>query len=149
MPSNPHSERYVLKTGEEAAGRLRLLQTVTGPPTAAFLKEAGLGPGMVVADIGCGIGTVTAHIAREVAPSGQVTGVDASEAQLAVARRYLDSEGLSDVRTVAASAYDTGLPRGAFNLVYCRLPLTATAAGSLAQNAFTAPARRRSGVRRP
>jgi SAM-dependent methyltransferase len=123
MNDATHSARYLLQTGEAAAARLQLLQRVRGSATAEFLGRAGLRPGLQAADIGCGVGTVTAHLAREVEPDGSVAGVDVSEAQVELARRELASQDLHNVRFVVASAYDTELPRGAFDLVYCRLLL--------------------------
>ncbi len=58
------SGKYTLATGEAAAYRLGLLQRVYGPGTKRALMEAGLKRGMHVADLGCGIGTVTANAFR-------------------------------------------------------------------------------------
>jgi len=116
-------ERYPLATGEAGAARLRLLHRVLGPSTMVVLHRAGLREGMQVADIGSGVGLVTAHLAWEVGENGSVVGVDISPEQIAVAAQTLAAEGLSNVRFVAADAYDTGLPRASFDLVYCRLLL--------------------------
>jgi SAM-dependent methyltransferase len=77
---------------------------------------------MRVADLGCGVGLVTALLAELVGPGGQVVGLDASAAQLAQARDRLPPGG-ADVRFVEASATDTGLPPASFDLVYCRFLL--------------------------
>jgi SAM-dependent methyltransferase len=77
---------------------------------------------MWVADLGCGVGMVTALLAELVGPGGHVVGIDASGAQLAQARRRLNGSG-TNVRFVEASATDTGLPPGSFDLVYCRFLL--------------------------
>ena len=44
-------------------------------------------PGERIADVGCGPGFYCAELAEDVGPGGSVTGVDASEAMLALARR--------------------------------------------------------------
>lgn len=119
MSETSRSERYILQTGEPAAARLRLLQRIVGAATESWLRRAGLERGMHVADIGCGVGVVTAHLAREVGPDGSVLGLDASEAQVAMARRALEAQGLWNATFLVASAYDTNLPRSAFDLVYC------------------------------
>jgi SAM-dependent methyltransferase len=113
---------YVLATGEAADYRLRLLHDLYGPGTRRLLLEAGLRPGMRVADLGCGVGMVTALLADLVGPTGHVVGVDASAAQLAQARQRLNPGG-TNVSFVEASATDTGLPPGSFDLVYCRFLL--------------------------
>jgi SAM-dependent methyltransferase len=110
---------YVLATGEAADYRLRLLHDLYGPGTWRVLREAGLRPGMCVADLGCGVGTVTALLAALVGSRGHVVGVDASAAQIARAREQ-SKTGLDNTSFVEASATDTGLPTESFDLVYCR-----------------------------
>jgi SAM-dependent methyltransferase len=112
----------VLATGEAAAHRLRLLHGLYGPGTRRVLLAAGIRRGMRVADLGCGVGTVTAWLAELVGSGGHVVGVDASAAQLAQAREQVNDGG-TNVRFVEASATDTGLPHGSFDLVYCRFLL--------------------------
>jgi SAM-dependent methyltransferase len=77
---------------------------------------------MRVADVGCGVGMVTALLAELVGPSGQVVGIDASAGQLAQAREQLKGWG-TNTSFVQASATETGLPPGSFDLVYCRFLL--------------------------
>jgi SAM-dependent methyltransferase len=113
---------YVLATGETAAYRLRILHGLYGPGTRRVLTDAGLRPGMRVADLGCGVGMVTALLAEMVGSEGHVVGVDASDAQLAQARQRLNACG-KNVSFVEASATGTGLPPGSFDLVYCRFLL--------------------------
>ena len=113
---------YALATGEAATYRLRLLHGLYGPGTRRLLLEAGLRRGMRVADVGCGVGLVTALLAKLVGPEGQVIGIDFSGAQLTRARERLAGSGTS-ASFVEASATDTGLPPGSFDLVYCRFLL--------------------------
>jgi SAM-dependent methyltransferase len=77
---------------------------------------------MRVADFGCGVGLVTALLAELVGPEGHVVGLDASAAQLAQARERMPVGG-TNVCFVEASATDTGLPPGSFDVVYCRFLL--------------------------
>jgi SAM-dependent methyltransferase len=113
---------YALATGEAAAYRLRLLHGLYGPGTRRVLLDAGLRSGMRVADLGCGVGMVTALLAQLVGPEGHVVGIDASAAQIAQARERLAPRGAS-ASFVEASATDTGLPPRSFDLVYCRFLL--------------------------
>ena|ERR1039457_6832372 len=46
-----------------------------------------LGPGMLVLDVGCGTGPITAGIARIVGPEGWVLGIDRDGAQVGQARQ--------------------------------------------------------------
>lgn len=122
--ANPDgSAQYVLITGDAGAARLRLLHDVYGASTEALLTELGLAEGMRAADIGCGTGTVSRWMARAVGPNGAVVGVDLSQAQLEVARRDAADCGLTQLTFRHGDAYETGLPRERFDLVYCRFLL--------------------------
>lgn len=87
---------YALATGEPAAYRLRIFHELYGPASRRVLLAAGLQRGMRVADVGCGVGMVTAWLAEQVGPEGQVVGIDESAAQLAQAREpgLITSEAL-------------------------------------------------------
>jgi SAM-dependent methyltransferase len=113
---------YALATGEAAAHRLRLLHDLYGEGTRRVLLAAGLRRGMRAADLGCGVGTVTALLGEVVGPQGHVVGIDVSAAQLAQARQHLNGSG-ANVSFVEASATATGLPPASFDLVYCRFLL--------------------------
>jgi SAM-dependent methyltransferase len=114
--------RYVLATGEATARRLQLLHAAYGPGTRRVLLRSGLRPGMRVADLGCGVGMVTSLIAELVGPEGHVVGIDSSAAQLDQARALLAARG-RPAEFVEASATDTGLAPGSFDLVYSRFLL--------------------------
>jgi SAM-dependent methyltransferase len=118
---DPTVGRYALATGEAAAYRLALLHDLYKEGTRRVLLDAGLRRGMRVADLGCGVGMVTALLADLVGPEGHAVGIDASAAQLAQART-LWCHG-NNTRFVEASATATGLPRESFDLVYCRFLL--------------------------
>lgn len=114
---------YVLATGEEGAYRLRIVNSVHGADTEAFLRRAGLTAGLRVADIGCGIGTISCWMAAQVGSAGSVTGVDVSAGQVEQAVKNAAAAGLTNTHFCHASAYETGLEREAFDLVYCRFVL--------------------------
>ena len=120
-PHHNPSGQYALATGEAAAYRLCILHEVYGPGTRRVLLDAGLRRGMRVADLGCGVGLVTALLADLVGRGGHVVGIDASGAQIDEARAR--SDGDTSLSFVQASATDTGLPRESFDLVYCRFLL--------------------------
>jgi SAM-dependent methyltransferase len=114
--------QYALATGAAAADRLRILHDLYGPGTRRVLLDAGVRPGMRVADVGCGVGMVTALLSELVGPAGHAVGIDASDAQLAEARERL-GRGVTNTSFVVASATDTGMPYVSFDLVYCRFLL--------------------------
>jgi SAM-dependent methyltransferase len=114
---------YSLATGTAATSRLEILHQVYGPGTRDLLKRAGIAPGMQVADVGCGVGTVTIDLATLVGPEGRVVGVDLSPDQLAQARDRLAAAHRDQVSLVVASADETKLSDASFDLVYCRFLL--------------------------
>ena len=114
---------YVLATGAAAVHRLLMLHNIYSPVGRRVLLQAGLTPGMRVADFGCGIGAVTSMLAEMVGPSGSVTGIDANTAQLEQARDICQRRGFTNVSFQAADACATELPRESFDLVYCRFLL--------------------------
>ena len=122
VPLRGATGKYALATGEAADYRLRILHELYGAGTRRVLLESGLRGGMRVADLGCGVGLVTALLAELVGPGGYVVGIDSSGAQLDQARDRVNTDG-AHVRFIEASATATGLPLGSFDLVYCRFLL--------------------------
>ena len=117
---NESGGSYMLATGDQAAARLLLLERIFGTSTRSLLQAAGIMRGMKIAEIGCGSGLMTLWLAETVGPTGAVTAVDASDDQLQLAQRNLQSSGLLNVSLHQAHAYQTGLPRESFDLLYSR-----------------------------
>jgi ubiquinone/menaquinone biosynthesis C-methylase UbiE len=112
---------YVLRGGEAGAQRLRVLARVVWPGTQRLLRQVGLRPGLRCLDAGCGIGTVSLEMARQVAPVGSVVGIDRDEPALALARLEAERQGVPAVfRT--ESVFDLA-EEPAFDLVYSRFLL--------------------------
>lgn len=125
MTSQPQMStgEYSLATGEAAVRRLSALHRIYSPVGRRVLLQAGLKPGMAVADFGCGVGATTHMLAEMVGPSGSVTGIDVSGAQLEQGRNLCRASQIGNAIFVEASATETGLPRDSFDLVYCRFLL--------------------------
>jgi SAM-dependent methyltransferase len=119
----PNAYQYALATGDKAAPRLALLQSVYGADAERILATIGISQGDHVADFGCGTGATIPWFAKQVGPTGEVLGLDASAAQLAIARQNCIDAGLTNVRLVESDVYATGLPRDTFDAVHCRLLL--------------------------
>lgn len=83
----------------EAARYDRMLE----PCGRRLLDAVALQPDERVLDIGCGNGAVTLEAARQVGPSGRVTGLDLSAPMLGLAARRAAEEGL-DIDFVQADA---------------------------------------------
>jgi ubiquinone/menaquinone biosynthesis C-methylase UbiE len=70
---------HILDVFDGLAGIQRLKQ--------AAIEQCRITPGLTVLDVGCGTGLETTRLAKLVAPTGRVVGVDASEKFLDEARR--------------------------------------------------------------
>ena len=88
----------------------------TAENSAAYLLPY-LAPGMSLLDVGCGPGTLTADLARRVAP-GPVTAVEHTADALDLARAEIAAQGVSGVRFVTADAHALDLADGSFDVVH-------------------------------
>ncbi|MBK8254901.1 MAG: methyltransferase domain-containing protein [Polyangiaceae bacterium] len=84
------------------------------------LAAAQVQPGERVLDVGCGGGDTTRAVAKQVGPTGRVTGMDISEALLTVADRRLREEGHTNAQLVLADAQTAEVPVGAYDIVMSR-----------------------------
>ncbi|MFZ0138086.1 MAG: methyltransferase domain-containing protein [Candidatus Sulfotelmatobacter sp.] len=124
MQNGRHPDKpYILATGEKAVSRLDLLERIFGPATRHLLSAAGLCPGMRVAEIGCGIGLTARWASTQVGPGGSVACVDQSSEQLHIAEKSAAEAGATNLSFLERNAYETGLPRDSFDLVYSRFLL--------------------------
>lgn len=80
------------------------------PLTERLLREAGVGQGMRVLDLGCGMGDVSMLAARLVGPAGRVVGVDRDEMVLANASQRAEAAGYENIRFLHSDVAD--LPPG-------------------------------------
>jgi SAM-dependent methyltransferase len=86
--------------------RLSLQAAVLKPLTLRFLQRAGIGPGMRVLDLGCGVGEVSLIAASLVGPHGHVTGVDLDAPALAIARAKAAETGHANLDFVLSALSD-------------------------------------------
>src|SRR5437899_622053 len=85
--SSPTSD-YALGNTDAEHERLIRQAARVDPTTERLFREAGIGPGQRVLDLGSGLGDVSMLVARLVGPSGEVVGIerDASSVERAQAR---------------------------------------------------------------
>ena len=79
------------------------------------LEEAGLRPGQVVLDYGCGPGSYTLLAAEMVDPSGHVYAVDLHPLAIERVEARVRKRGLANVTTIRTDR-DTGLPDGSVDV---------------------------------
>jgi ubiquinone/menaquinone biosynthesis C-methylase UbiE len=79
----------------------------------AFI-EPWLKPGLQVLDCGCGPGAISVGLAEAVGPSGQVTGMDLAESQIAMAQ----ARSAANLRFQVGSVYEMPFDDNAYDLVF-------------------------------
>jgi ubiquinone/menaquinone biosynthesis C-methylase UbiE len=100
------SGSYPLGYTEDEARRLAAQAALYEDLTADVFRRAGIGGGMHVLDLGCGVGDVSFLAAGMVGAAGTVLGIDRNASSIETARRRAMALGLSNVR-FEASELDT------------------------------------------
>lgn len=67
------------------------------PYTERLFREAGIGPGQRVLDLGSGVGDVSMLLARIVGPSGEVVGIERDASSIARANARVAEAGLRNI----------------------------------------------------
>lgn len=76
-----------------------------------------LKPGMVVADVGAGSGYYSTRIAQLVGPSGKVYANDIQPEMLALLKKQVRRQGLTNVEPVLGTEQDPKLPAGCCDVI--------------------------------
>lgn len=100
MTTTSPTSTYVLGSTDAEHERLIRQAAILDPFTERFFRDAGIGPGQRVLDIGSGLGDVTMLAARLVGPSGAVMGVDRDANIIAKAQTRVAEAGLRNVTFV-------------------------------------------------
>ncbi len=114
---------YILGTSDFEQRRLQAQGDAVSPLTERIFSQAGIGPGMRVLDLGCGVGDVSMLVARMVGSEGEVVGVDRESASLETARRRAAEQGLSNVEFVEGDFRELSSEHGVFDAAVGRLVL--------------------------
>lgn len=115
---------YLLRSGDAGARRLVVLANVHARDTDRFLDGLPLAPAARCLDVGCGIGAVSAQIARRLGPGGSVLGIDIDEHYVAMARERAGAPAASVTFAKRGVEELEGQEGGAYDLVYSRFLLS-------------------------
>jgi ubiquinone/menaquinone biosynthesis C-methylase UbiE len=122
---------YVFGRGRAEYDRLIEQAEILRPLTERMLRSAGIGAGMHVLDVGCGVGDVSFLVSNLVGAEGSVTGVDLDGDAVGVAEQRRAAQGLTNVsfRQADARSLDSGgvfdAAVGRFVLMYLHDPTQA------------------------
>src|ERR1700741_5026046 len=97
MTTSHHSADYPLGNTDAEHERLIRQAGHIGPITERFFREAGIGPGQRVLDVGSGVGDVAMLVARLVGPSGEVVAIERDPKSIAKARARVTEAGFHNV----------------------------------------------------
>lgn len=97
---------------------------MVAPVGEALITKANFRPGETVVDVGCGGGINSLEIARLVAPSGRVLGVDIAHMLIQKAEERAWEAGLGNVEFYCADAENAKLPMVGFDRLFARFGVT-------------------------
>jgi SAM-dependent methyltransferase len=81
------------------------------------LDALNIKPGVVVADVGAGVGYITTRLAKRVGPTGKVYATDIQPEMLSRLQERLNNEHITNVEPVLSSQADPKLPAGKIDLI--------------------------------
>lgn len=113
---------YLLRNDAQELRRLERQGAMLRAPSLLLLRQAGIGRGMRVLDLGTAIGELAFLAAELVGPEGEVVGVDQSADALAVAEQRARARELRNV-SFAQGDIASWSPPGTFDAVIGRLVL--------------------------
>ncbi|MDX2116023.1 MAG: methyltransferase domain-containing protein [Planctomycetota bacterium] len=116
-------KEYVLGTDAAETQRLELQHRLWSDLAHQTWKNARIGPGATVLDIGCGPGFATIELAQLVGPAGRVVAVDESETFIDYLRDLARARGLSNIETHVCDVQKLpalNLRPSSFDLTYAR-----------------------------
>jgi len=129
MTANHPCYSYALGSTDSEHERLIRQAARLAPYTERFFREAGIGPGQRVLDLGSGVGDVAMLVARLVRPSGEVVGVERDTRSIARAKARVAEAGVrnvtftqSDVSQIASTRLFDAVV-GRFILMYLTDPV--------------------------
>jgi ubiquinone/menaquinone biosynthesis C-methylase UbiE len=99
------SLRSVYPLGHSDAEHERLIRQAerVAPITERFFREAGIGPGQRVLDLGSGVGDVAMLVARMVGPMGEVVAIERDRNSIARAKDRVIAAGFQNVSFIESN----------------------------------------------
>jgi protein-L-isoaspartate O-methyltransferase len=104
VTTDPSTFSYALGNTDAEHGRLIRQASRFAPFTERLFRDAGVGPGQRVLDLGSGMGDVAMLVAHIVGPSGEVVGVERDAPSIERAQIRVMEAGLHNVSFVRCDA---------------------------------------------
>ncbi len=109
--ANTSISEYALGYSNAEHERLIRQATRIAPYTERLFREAGIGPGQRVLDLGSGVGDVSMLLARMVGPAGEVVGIERDAYSIARADARVAEAGLRNVTFTQADVNEMVIDR--------------------------------------
>ncbi|MCP5086287.1 MAG: methyltransferase domain-containing protein [Rhodobacteraceae bacterium] len=93
---------------------------IMGPCAEDLVDTVCLRPGEKLLDVACGTGVVARAAARRGGAQVSVTGTDINEAMIETAQRYVDLDGLPNIRWRVGDAASLPFKTSTFDVVLCQ-----------------------------
>lgn len=119
MVPGPRRLRLIVPTLVLAFTALAHTQDEAGDP-ARVIEALSLTPGMVLAEIGSGDGSLTISLARHVGQQGRVLTTELGDDRLKALRAAVARAGLPQIQVVAAATASTNLEAGCCDAIVMR-----------------------------
>lgn len=123
MTKNENAAYYALGSTDAEHARLMRQAACLAPVTERLFREAGIGSGQRVLDIGSGAGDVAMLVCRLVGPTGEVVGVERDSNSVVCAKARAQEAGMSNIRFVQAGIAEIA-ENALFDAAVGRLVLT-------------------------
>jgi SAM-dependent methyltransferase len=118
--SDDRFHEYVLGTGEAEFVRLGLQHRLWSAQAFACWESAGVRPGSMVLDVGCGPGFATLDLAQLVAPTGRVIAIDESEQFIVRLKNRVRESGVANVDPFVQDVQAMVVPSKSIDVAYAR-----------------------------
>jgi SAM-dependent methyltransferase len=120
--NTPSATAYPLGHSAQELERLTIQARTLAAHTNLLFRRAGLAPGQRVLDIGCGVGDVSFIATQLVGETGQVVGIDRSQAAIETARERARFGGHRNVEFLVGDVTEPQVP-GKFDAIVGRIML--------------------------
>jgi SAM-dependent methyltransferase len=111
---------YALAVDEQEVRRYRFMAERARTDEQGYWARAGIRPGAVVADVGCGPAAVAVLVADAVGPGGHVIGTEPDPTARAAAAAVVAAAGVGNVEVRSGTGTRTGIPPGSVDVVMAR-----------------------------
>ncbi|SRR5260370_27222196 len=107
MTTSQATADYALGYTDAEQDRLIRQAALLDPVTERLFREAGLGPGYRVLDLGSGMGDVAMLVARLVGPLGEVVGIERDASSIKRAQTRVAAAGLRNIKFIRGDVAQT------------------------------------------